>query len=114
MNKNNFSWLFYFCLSEFKRYDYFNSEIKNSTDASSSICRNKPCQNGGVCIVQADAYECKCSLSFTGANCQISIELLFFFQHFTFEYYGTVLLNDYDKKNFVVPHFFKQIWSLHH
>ncbi|VDI70405.1 Notch, partial [Mytilus galloprovincialis] len=36
-------------------------------------CDSHPCQNGGTCIDQVNAYMCTCDLGYTGVNCQTDI-----------------------------------------
>ncbi|XP_070181224.1 fibropellin-3-like [Littorina saxatilis] len=33
-------------------------------------CASSPCQNGGSCVDQANAYTCNCSAGYTGDHCQ--------------------------------------------
>ncbi|KAI0215840.1 hypothetical protein LSAT2_032107 [Lamellibrachia satsuma] len=46
--------------------------IGASTAQTQNPCTNKPCVNGGTCIVLAvTSYTCDCLIDFTGTNCQI-------------------------------------------
>ena len=40
-------------------------------------CQLSPCQNGGLCNDEIDAYNCTCAHGWSGVNCTISNNLNF-------------------------------------
>lgn len=40
-----------------------------------SACHSNPCQNGGECVENGDAYQCLCKEGYTGENCEKSTGL---------------------------------------
>ncbi len=52
--------------------------------ARNSSCLPSPCENGGTCVVDGDAFSCVCKEGWEGATCSHSESLrhfLFFQQH---------------------------------
>lgn len=39
----------------------------------SSPCDSNPCQNGGQCLDEGNAYQCLCKEGFSGTNCELGI-----------------------------------------
>nr|XP_043900380.1 sushi, nidogen and EGF-like domain-containing protein 1 isoform X1 [Solea senegalensis] len=37
-------------------------------------CRSLPCQNGGSCVNEGDAYVCNCTVGFKGRQCELSCQ----------------------------------------
>ena len=35
------------------------------------LCNPNPCQNGGVCVLLDETFECDCPFGFTGSFCEI-------------------------------------------
>lgn len=36
-----------------------------------SQCAPNPCQNDGICVLDGDAYQCKCQPGYGGKNCNV-------------------------------------------
>ena len=42
-------------------------------------CASNPCQNGGVCTDGVNGYTCGCVAGYTGAQCQVRINIVLYF-----------------------------------
>lgn len=39
-------------------------------DTNVNECSSNPCQNGGTCVDGINGYNCQCTGTFSGSNCQ--------------------------------------------
>ena len=64
-----------------------------------NICRNMPCQHGGICTTSGGNYKCQCQLGYSGENCQGQYSPISTIQYYTIQYnhpslqYNTIQYN---------------------
>ena len=65
-------------MTKLKAYRFFLLLLLNimiiSLPALAGVCNPNPCQNGGTCNQQGQAYTCSCPSGYTGTNCETDID----------------------------------------